>query len=260
MTLQVLVATMNQTDHSLLEKMNIQSDAIIGNQCDRNEIEEFDYNGHTIKYLSFNERGVGLNRNNTIMRSTADISVIGDDDLVYVDNYSEIIIEQFKENPKADVIIFNLKEEKPTRYIIKEKHRIKYKNYMKYGAVRIAVKMKSITKNGIFFNLHFGGGTEHSAGEDTLFLTECLRKKLNIIAIPIDIAYLREERESTWFKGYTDKFFKDKGVLFYHISQRWAKLLCFQFAIRRKNMFKEERTAMEAYRLMLKGIKEEVSI
>lgn len=30
MTLQVLVAAMHQTDHSLLEKMNIQSDAMIG--------------------------------------------------------------------------------------------------------------------------------------------------------------------------------------------------------------------------------------
>lgn len=31
MTLQVLVAAMHQTDHSLLEKMNIQSDAMIDN-------------------------------------------------------------------------------------------------------------------------------------------------------------------------------------------------------------------------------------
>ena len=48
MTLQVLVATMHQTDHSLLEKMNIQSDAIVINQCDRNEIERFTYKGHNI--------------------------------------------------------------------------------------------------------------------------------------------------------------------------------------------------------------------
>lgn len=256
MTLQVLVATMSQTDHSLLEKMNIQSDAIIGNQCDRNEIEEFYYNGYKIKYLSFNERGVGLNRNNALMRATADISIIADDDLLYVDNYNRIIEEQFKKNPDADVIIFNLIEKKPSRYIIKEKHRINYKNYMRYGAARIAFRTKSITKNGICFNLHFGGGTEHSAGEDTLFLTDCLKKSLKIIAVPIDIAYLTEERNSTWFEGYTDKFFKDKGVLFYHISKRWAKPLCLQFAIRRRNMFKGNKTVLEAYKLMLEGIKE----
>ena len=62
MSLEVLVATMFQTDYSLPEKMNIQSDAIIANQCERNEVVEFDFNGYRIKYLSFAERGVGLNR------------------------------------------------------------------------------------------------------------------------------------------------------------------------------------------------------
>ena len=38
-SVQVLVAAMNQTDHSLLDRMNIQSDAIIGNQCDYNSGE-----------------------------------------------------------------------------------------------------------------------------------------------------------------------------------------------------------------------------
>ena len=58
MTLQVLIATMHQTDHSLLEKMNIQSDAIVINQCDRDEVERFTYKGHSVLWMSLNERGV----------------------------------------------------------------------------------------------------------------------------------------------------------------------------------------------------------
>ena len=86
MTIEVLVATMNQEDDcSLHIDMNIQSDAIIGNQCGRNEIKELEYNGHRIKYLSFAEKGVGLNRNNALMRSTADICVLADDDQIFVD-------------------------------------------------------------------------------------------------------------------------------------------------------------------------------
>ncbi len=46
MNLQVLVSTMHQEDHSLLEKMNINSYAIIGNQCDQNSIEDFEWDGH----------------------------------------------------------------------------------------------------------------------------------------------------------------------------------------------------------------------
>ena len=63
-TIEVLVATMNQNDHSLIKRMNIQTDAIVGNQCNRDSIEEFCYNGRNITYLNFCEKGVGLNRNN----------------------------------------------------------------------------------------------------------------------------------------------------------------------------------------------------
>ena len=73
MRIEVLVAAMHQTDHALLEKMNIQSDVIVGNQCDRNAVEEFEWNGHRVRYLHFAERGVGLNRNNSLMRAAGDI-------------------------------------------------------------------------------------------------------------------------------------------------------------------------------------------
>ena len=95
MNIQVLVATMHQTDHSLPEKMNIQTDAIIGNQCDRNEVEDFEWNGHKIKYLSFAERGVGLNRNNALMRASADVCLFADDDMVFVADYEKIITTSF---------------------------------------------------------------------------------------------------------------------------------------------------------------------
>lgn len=69
MKLQVLVSTMHQTDHSLLEKMNIQSDAIVINQCGHDCIERFTFPGHDILWMSMNERGVGLSRNNALMRA-----------------------------------------------------------------------------------------------------------------------------------------------------------------------------------------------
>lgn len=81
MKIQVLVATINQRDHTLLEKMNINSNAIIGNQCDWNSIEKFKYKNQDITYLNFNERGVGLNRNNTLMRADGDICLFADDDI-----------------------------------------------------------------------------------------------------------------------------------------------------------------------------------
>lgn len=255
MSLQVLVATMNQIDHSLLDKMNIQSDAIIVNQCDKNNIEEFFYKGNKIKFLSFAERGVGLSRNNALMRATADICVLADDDIVFEDGYVEKIKRWFKDYPQIDIIIFNLNESPRRRYVIEKPFRVGFHNFMRFGATRIAFRRKSITRSGITFNLHFGGGAEFSAGEDTLFIYDCLKHKLKILAVPETIATLTNSRDSSWFKGYTDKYFYDRGALFASISKKWAWLLCLQFVIRHNKKFRNDKTMREAFWLMLKGIK-----
>ncbi len=232
MKIQVLIATMHQTDHSLIEKMNIQSDAIVGNQCDINKIEDFEFNGHKIKYLNFAERGLSVNRNNALLRSDGDICLIADDDMVYDDNYVDTVTSAFNSHPEADVLIFNIREPVITRSVIKKPTRVNYLNYLRYGSVRIAFKTQSIKENGIFFNVCFGTGTDRGFGEDNLFLTSCLNKKLNIIALPISIAQLTEERESTWFREYDEKYLKNKGKLFVAISKRWSWFLCLQDALR----------------------------
>lgn len=255
MKVEVLVATINQTNHSLVDKMNLNSDAIIANQCDRNEVEHFEYNGNLISYLSFNERGVGLNRNNALMRSTADICIIADDDMKYVDNYKDIVIKTFEENPKADVIIFNLFEDPVSRYVIKKRFIVNCFTYTKFGAARIAFRRKSITKHGIFFNLSFGGGAEYSAGEDTLFLHDCLLSKLKIIAVPYYIATLIKERESTWFNGYTEKLIMDAGASYSLLFKYTFRLRCLYFCIRRYKSYKKDRSIFNAYKLLVLGAK-----
>ena len=248
MRVQVLVATMNQNDFNLVDKMNIQTDAIIGNQCDHDSVELLNKNDKKICYINMNGVGVGLNRNMSLLRATADICLFADDDMVYEEDYEKLIIESFEKNPKADVIIINLKEKVPKRYVIKKTQKIGWFNYLRYGTARIAVRLQSIRDNGIFFNLCFGGGTEHSHGEDNLFLTDCLKKKLRIVAVPEYVASLTEERESTWLKGYDKKYFRDQGCLYRTISRRWWKLLCFQDALRHRKTY--NMSPCKSYRLM----------
>lgn len=251
MKIQVLVATMNQNDHSLLQKMNIQSDAIVGNQCDLNSVENFNWNGHQITYLNFKEKGVGLNRNNALIRANADVCLFADDDMEYVDNYVELIQTAFKNHPEADVILFNLNDPTNSRYMIKQVEKVHYLNYLRYGAVRVAVKLDRIKENAIYFNQLFGGGCEYCHGEDNLFLTACLKNKLKLVAVPMMIATLKEERASTWNTGYDDKYLRDQGVLYKAISRRWWKLLCLQDVVRRHKSYQCSR--LHAYKKMIQG-------
>lgn len=237
MKIQVLVAAMHQKDHALLEKMHLKTDAIIANQCDFNSVEDFEWNGHKIRYLNFAERGVGLNRNNALMRATGDICLFADDDMVYVDDYVEKVRSAFENFPDADVIAFNLIEPKITRYVIKKAYKVGFLNYLRFGTARVAVRLKSVREKGIYFNQCFGGGTEHSHGEDNIFLTDCLRKGLKMYAVPEYIAKLTEERSSTWKSGYNEKYFKDQGALYKMISPRLWKILCLQDALRHRKLY-----------------------
>ena len=250
MKVQVLVAAMHQKDHSLLEKMNLQSDAIIANQCDHDSIENFEWNGHKIRYLNFAERGVGLNRNNALMRADGDICLFADDDMVYTDGYVQVVTKAFEQHPDADVLVFNLIEPVKTRCVIEKVARVNYLNFLRYGTARVAVKKESVHKHGIYFNQCFGGGTEHCHGEDNLFLAACLQKGLKMYAIPAYIAELTEERPSSWNAGYDEKYLRDQGVLYRTMSRRLWKLLCLQDAVRHANEY--GRSPLEAYRLMTK--------
>ena len=64
MRLQFLVSTVNEDVETLAQRMNLQADAIVVNQCDRNEYREYTHEEYRIRCYSFEERGVGLSRNN----------------------------------------------------------------------------------------------------------------------------------------------------------------------------------------------------
>lgn len=251
--IQVLVATMGQTDHQLLAKMNIQTTAIIGNQCDRNEVENFVHRGAPIKWLSFAERGVGLNRNNTLMRADGDIVMFADDDMVFVDGYEALVSAAFQRLPKADVILFDLQYPDDRHRPIRKIRRLSALGCMGYGTPHISARLHSLHAKGLSFHLYFGGGAKFSHGEDSLFLMDCLRQGLRIYAYPAVIARL-EDRPSTWFRGYSDRYFFDKGVL---IRQLFPRMGIFYGAA---HCFRQRKAhasygSFRAFRQICKGLR-----
>ncbi|TYQ15975.1 UNVERIFIED_CONTAM: glycosyl transferase family 2 [Acetivibrio alkalicellulosi] len=257
MSLQVLVSTMNQSDHSILQKMNIESDAIVVNQCNNNEIKHINFNNKEVEFMSFKEKGVGLSRNTALMRATADICLFADDDVTYKNDYENIIINEFKSNPKADVIIFNVPSthsERGKRLIVKRK-KLSFFNCFRFGTYQIAIRLESVRRSNIYFSLLFGGGARYSCGEDSLFLNDCLKKGLKIYSSPLIIGTVTHD-QSTWFEGYTQKYFFDKGVLYANISKRWARLLIVQFIVRHYKKLDTDINPIELFFLMNKGIKE----
>jgi len=175
---------------------------------------------------------------------------------VFYEGYEKLVINLFNQLT-ADVIIFNMDEEKDTKRRKNERiKRITYFNYMNYGAARFGVRNNAIRYKGILFNVCFGGGTEHSCGEDTLFLNRCLKEGLKVFAVPVSIARLVDERPSTWYSGLNDKYFVDKGLLLGLAHPCLCWLFVVYLVLRHTEYVTEtKRSRFEIAKLMIKGIK-----
>src|SRR5690606_36924644 len=101
------------------------------NQSEKEEDLNISYRNNNIKWFNSTTRGLSKSRNLAISKASYDIALIADDDLVYVENYKDIIIENFKKYPSADILIFQVegigKEFK--KYTLKSKE-LNYLNSM----------------------------------------------------------------------------------------------------------------------------------
>lgn len=259
MKIEVLLSTMfyEYEPDDFLSHMNIQSDIIIGNQCDCDENRTLAYNGNIVKILSRSERGVGKNRNNCLFNSYADIVMFADNDVCYYGGYKEKIEEYYKKNPKADMVIFNFKEKRgdePIHDINVLNKKARLKDLTKFGTWAITAKRESIIKKRISFSLLFGGGSKFSMGEDSLFLNDCYKAGLNIYLSDITLGEVIH-KESTWFKGINEKYVSDRGALFRAMSPKMYKFIILWHVLKHRDLYSNFGNSKTIKKIMLKGAK-----
>lgn len=256
MDLQMLVSAVGQDVRILADKMNLEADAIIINQCEQFGCEEYMHGASRIRCFSFKERGVGLSRNTALMRAEKPLCLFADEDIVYKDGYAQAVENEFDKNPQADMILFNVLVAPARRtYWNDAEKRIRWYNYGRYPAYSIAARTDALHRANVSFSLLFGGGARYSNGEDSLFLRDCLKKGLKIYASP---AVIGEEsvRESTWFDGYHEKFFTDRGVLYRYLYGKMAVLFSLRFLLAHRSQMCRDMGMRQAFKWMFQGIRE----
>lgn len=254
MSVEVLASVMHQDMVTLAEQMQLDSDAVIINQCETRDYAEMDYKGHRVRFFSFPERGIGKSRNAAIERADGDICLFSDEDIVYRESYEEAIEAEFAANPEADMILFNIEVEEARRtYFITERKQVRWYNCGRYGAVSFAVRRKSLLESGVRFSLLFGGGARFSNGEDSLFLKQFMDKGYKVYTAPVTIG--RENGgDSTWFSGYNEKFFYDRGVLYHYLYGGMAVPFALRFLLAHRGKMCGECGVKQAFVWMCKGI------
>lgn len=256
MSLTLLISSLKNNPEELIDKMHIESDAILVNQCDEESAFSIERESGVVRVFNTTDRGVGVSRNRCIDEAFGDVVLFADDDIVYEKNYADKVLIVFEEHPEAEMILFNIKvcDERRT-YINEGFKKLTGFGVGRYPAYSIAVKTDVLKDKNLKFSPLFGGGAKYSNGEDSLFLRECIKKKVKMYSSDV---YIAEEipRTSTWFEGYTEKFFFDRGVLFAYLYGKTAWIWRIRFILIKKEMFTGKIKRKEANRLMKDGIKE----
>lgn len=257
MKLQVLISCMHQTDHSIIERTNIQSDVIVINQCDNDKREEFDFINksgdlcHAI-FIHSTERGLSKSRNLALRTATAEICLICDDDEILDFDYCDKIKKAYETRPELSLIAFQIKDSE--KYFPKNEQNIGYLRALKLASWQLTFKRLSIIKKNIYFDETLGSGVSKAGGEENKFLYDCLDSKLKISYIPICIGRMIEN-DSQWFHGFTKEFFYDRGIMTRKLmGSLFAYLYGVYYIIRKYPQYRKDIDIYNASKSLLKGL------
>ncbi len=252
MRLEILLSCMHRTDGLIVEESGILGDALVINQCDREEIQEFPTKkGRAIIY-STTARGLTKSRNEAIEKSRADICMLCDDDEVFAPDYEEKILSAYETLDDADIIVFKMIN-RPTSLGDKTV-RIKFPKTMKVSSWQISFRRESLIKTGVRFDPLLGAGTENGAEEELKFLLDCQRAGLKIYYVPKEIAEVGQT-ESTWFKGFSRQFFINRGATTRYILGFFpACLYALYYIIKKRREYGGQISPIKATKAIFYGI------
>lgn len=254
-TLEVLISTMHQPDgdYSLLEHMNVQTDAIVVNQCDKENTECVYHRGKRVTWINTKDRGLSKSRNCALANATAELCLLADDDEVLADGYENIILKDFNSDTNASIFRYRVEGiEASFKQYPKSEADLGFIKSMKIASVELVIKRQDIIDKKIKFDELIGAGTKYMMGEENAFCWECLRKKLKIRYIPSTIAYLHIGN-SSWFHSFNKEFFIGRGASFSAMSRKVTLFLILQYAVRKTKEYKKEASIFSAIRWMLSG-------
>ncbi len=252
MKLEILMSCMHQKDGDLIRTSGITGDGVVINQCNWEGFTQIQTDEGCVRMYDTTQRGLTRSRNMAIEKSDGDVCLLCDDDEVFVQDYRRIITQAYEDLPQADVIIFKMVNRTPS--FPDRVQRLRFPKTMKVSSWQISFRRESLLRTGVRFDELLGAGTGNGAEEELKFLTDCEKSGLKIYYVPEAIATVAQT-ESTWFSGFDQKFFENRGATTrYILGWPLATLYGVYYIVRKKPMYGEQLSPAQAWKALWRGI------
>lgn len=256
MEVEVLVSTMNKNSISqameLFKKMNITGKAVMINQITDSKIKQVVKEKGEKRIYSYYEKGLSKSRNKAIEKLNSEIGIFADDDVIYNKNYQEIIKKAYEKYPDADIIAFCVESTSEERKTRKQRtHKANYITLMRIQSFQITFRKDKI----IQLDEQFGAGGKYKFGEENILLYDCKKQGKKIYYVNDKIGTV-SHKTSTWYTKMDKEFLKCEGAVFYRINKMIYWILILQYAIRKRNEYKDNLKIKEAIKYLFNGAKE----
>ena len=252
MKLDVLLSCMHQEDMSLVSKTRIIGDCTVINQCDAEGFDQVNTQFGIAKMYSVKSRGLTKSRNMAISKSQGDICLLCDDDEILVDDYERIIIDAYKSIQDADIIAFDMSNRSSS--LKKEIQRLRFPKTMKISSWQITFRRDRILEKGIRFDELLGAGTGNGAEEELKFLLDCEKSNLKIYYVPSIIGEVAQT-SSTWFSGFDEQFFENRGATTRYILGWFiASLYALYYVVKKRSLYNHQISFTKALKSIFRGI------
>jgi len=135
-------------------------------------------NLENVRVLNSYEKGLSKSRNLALQNASCEIVLVSDDDVIYEQDFYNVILNAFNKSPKSDLITFKAKnfDGQPYRDYANVDYQYNLKSIRGVISWEIAFNVKHINRLGISFDERFGLGSQFSTAEEYIFAREVVDK------------------------------------------------------------------------------------
>jgi glycosyltransferase involved in cell wall biosynthesis len=231
--IEILIATMNQTNFDFLETMFLFSDyskfnILIVNQTTNDKLLHSD--NERIKVLNVFEKGLSKSRNVALENATKKLLIFTDDDVVFEQKFYKKIIKAFNSNSKHNGFRFqylNGQGKLAKKYPKTFQSKLTSFEILNTSSVELVFKRESLKDANLKFDENFGLGTKFFMGEEAIFVSDGIKKGLKIGFVPEEL--LSHSQPSTSHKTAISEVYFVQSAVFYRI---FGKMYLFWIALK----------------------------